>query len=733
VEKTLLKIEGMHCAACAARVENSIKKLDGVKEAAVNLAAGIASIEHLPDQLSVEELIESISHAGYTARVLADIAPESLEEVARLELQQKKRLLFFSAVLSFPFLITMLDNFLNLPLPSLVAEPAVQTALASAVQFVAGAPFYIGSYRSLKGGSANMDVLVAIGTSAAYFYSLAAVFFFPGTPLYFEVSTMLITLILLGKYLEALAKNRTSEAIKNLMRLQPKTAILIRSGLETEVPIYEVEVGDTVIIRPGERIPVDGEITEGSSAVDESMVTGESLPVDKTPGDFVTGGTVNTFGILKVRASRVGKDSALAQIIRIVQEAQGSKAPVQLLADKVAGYFVPVVLTIATATFSYWLWSSGSENLAKSVLNATAVLVVACPCAMGLATPASIMVGTGRGAENGILVKGGEYLEKLHKVDMVFLDKTGTITRGEPELASVLAVKRFAGQEEKILALAAQAEKYSEHPIARAIVKGAVDRISNLDLSREPEEFKAVPGKGVLCRFDGYSLLIGNKRFLEEHGIDISCQQPAIEKLQAAGNTTVLVAIDQQIAGIMGVADTLKEYSQEAVQAIKNLGIEVWMITGDNRQTAMAIASQAGIENVLAEVPAAEKAREVKRLQEKGHIIAMVGDGINDAPALASADVGIAVGTGTDIAVEAANITLMNGDLRKIVPAIQLSRATMRNIKQNLFWAFIYNIIGIPVAAAGMLNPVMAGAAMGLSSVSVVANALRLKRTRLSS
>jgi len=722
-----LKIAGMSCAACVGRVEKSLGRVPGVKEVVVNLATETASVTYWPGEVDASDLVAAVERTGYSARPVCNGEPETGPDP---ELMQRRRLLWFAVILSLPFLLMMVAGILRISLPHWLMAPLTQIILASLVQFIAGAPFYKGAWHALRNGSANMDVLVALGTSAAYFYSLVAVLVLRSAHLYFEVSAILITLILLGKYLEALAKGRTSEAIRKLIGLQPRTARVVRSGAEMEVPIAEVSVGDIVLVRPGERIPVDGEVREGFSAVDESMLTGESLPVDKEPGDTVTGATVNKFGSLKVEATRVGKDSVLAQIVRVVQEAQGSKAPIQRLADVVAGYFVPVVIVIAIATFAYWFWWGLPGNLSRSLLNATAVLVIACPCAMGLATPTSIMVGTGRGAEAGILIRGGEHLERAHAIDTVVLDKTGTITRGQPDLTSFLAAPAFTGREDELLSLVAQVERMSEHPLAQAIVWGAEERLSQIPAA-EARDFQAIPGQGIVATVGGQEILVGSRRLLASRGIDFTPLDKEIEELEQQGNTTVMLAMGQKLAALIGVADTVKEHSREAVKELQQLGIEVWMISGDNFKTARAIAGQVGIENILAEVLPEDKAREIQRLHQQGKVVAMVGDGINDAPALASADEGIAMGTGTDIAMEAADITLMGGDLRQIATAIRLSRATLRNIKQNLFWAFIYNTVGIPVAAAGLLNPVFAGAAMALSSVSVVTNALRLKRVRL--
>ena len=724
-DKVELRIGGMSCAACSARVEKSLSRMPGLKRAGVNLATEIATIEYFPTQIGVKDLIRAIQDTGYDAESWTlDVASAGADE-----LKGRRRMLLFAAVFSLPFVVMMIAELLGLMVPHWLMSPPVQLLLATPVQFIAGFTFYRGAYFALKSGTANMDVLVSLGTSAAYFYSLMASILTPHASLYFEASAVLITLVLLGKYLETVAKGRTSEAIKKLMGLRPRTARVIREGQEIDIPTEQVVVGDLVLVRPGERIPVDGRVTDGYSAVDESMLTGESVPVDKQTGDLVTGATVNKYGVLRVEATRVGRDTMLAQIVRVVEEAQGSKAPIQRLADVVAGYFVPLVLIIAVLTFVSWYWLK-DVSLARALINATAVLVIACPCAMGLATPTSIMVGTGRGAENGVLIRGGEHLERTHKVDTVVLDKTGTITRGEPVLIDVVAVSPFSGQEPAILRWAGQVERMSEHPIAQAIVSGAEERLRDLQ-PVAPEEFTAIPGKGIYARLENRTILIGTRRLLQDYQVDIRSMQGVLDKMELSGKTVVLMAVDGQAAAALGVADTVKEHSREAIQELKNSGLEVWMITGDNRPTAEAIARQVGIENVLAEVLPEDKAREVERLRDQGRVVAMVGDGINDAPALATADVGIAVGTGTDVAMEAADITLMRGDLRAIVTAIRLSGATMRNIRQNLFWAFIYNIIGIPLAAAGFLNPIIAGAAMALSSVSVVSNALRLKRVRL--
>ncbi len=721
-EKAELDIRGMTCAACARRIEKGLARLEGVIRADVNLATERGTVEYYPAALDVAEIVKKVKDLGYDASPRKDRA--NLREA---EIRVQKRRFLIAAFLSAPLLWSMLHmgGPLSVLVPDLLMNGYVQWLLATPVQFYAGWPFYRGAYKNLKNGSANMDVLVALGTSAAYFYSLYLLLT-GGDAFYFETSAIIITLILLGKLLEAVAKGRTSEAIQKLMGLRAKTAVVIRDGREREIPVEEVEKGDLIRVRPGEKIPVDGVVVEGRSAVDESMLTGESIPVDKQPGDEVIGATINKHGTLTFRATKVGKETALAQIIRVVEEAQGAKAPIQRLADRISGVFVPVVVLIAIGTFLLWYLALDPGNIERAVLNLTAVLVIACPCALGLATPTSIMVGTGKGAEVGILFKGGQHVENAHRIDTVVLDKTGTITKGEPEMTDVRPLGNRT--EEELLRLAASAEKPSEHPLAQAIVRGARER------GIEPtaaENFQAVPGKGIEAVVDGRRVLIGTRKWLEENGVDTAAAETAMETLEEQGKTVMLVAADGKPAGWIAVADTVKPTSADAIRELKRMGLQVWMLTGDNERTARAIARQAGIEHIRAEVMPGDKAEEVKRLQAEGRKVAMVGDGINDAPALAVADIGMAIGTGTDVAIETADVTLMRGDLRAIPAAIRLSRLTMRNIKQNLFWAFFYNAVGIPVAAAGYLAPWLAAAAMAFSSVSVVSNSLRLKRVKI--
>lgn len=724
-DKAEFKISGMSCAACSARIEKGLNKLPGVYTATVNLAAEKATVAYSGNDLTIAQIQEKVRDLGYEAHNIADDRESDREKQLRQdEVRQQRFRLILSAVFSFPLLGAMILHSLGVmgKLGDFLMNPYLQFVLATPVQFIAGWPFYRGAWSALKNGSANMDVLVALGTSAAYFYSIASILT-GNHNLYFETSAILITLIILGKLLEATAKGRTSEAIKALMNLQAKTARVIHDGAAQDVPIETVQIGDILLVRPGEKVPVDGIITEGTSTLDESMLTGESIPVDKKAGDEVVGATINKFGAFQFRATKIGKDTVLAQIVRIVEEAQGSKAPIQRFADIVSGYFVPAVVSLAVLTFAGWYFLFDPGNFSRALVNFTAVMVIACPCALGLATPTSIMVGTGKGAENGILIKGAEHLENAHRLTTIVLDKTGTITKGQPEVTDILPAAPFARQD--ILTIAARVEKSSEHPLAQAIVKHAQEQ--NI-ASEVPEQFAAIPGHGVKAVVDGRKVLLGTRRLMGENHVEISSLLGEAEQLEQQGKTVILLAVEQKLAGLIAVADTVKDNSASAVAELQKLGIEVWMITGDNERAAKAIASAIGIHQVLAEVLPEHKAEKIAALKKEGKVVAMVGDGINDAPALATADVGFAIGTGTDVAIAAADITLLRGDLAGVAAAIKLSKATMNNIKQNLFWALAYNTVGIPIAAAGYLSPVLAGTAMAFSSVSVVLNALRLKR-----
>ncbi|AQS59118.1 heavy metal translocating P-type ATPase [Desulforamulus ferrireducens] len=731
-QSTDIKIKGMTCAACSSRVERVLKKLPGVFEASVNLATERAAVVFNPAELTPADLGKAIKEAGYTpvaAEESSDLDREQQER--QREITHQRRMFMLAAIFSLPllaFMVVMLVKGHSAMTLGGIFHPYSQFFFATVIQFGPGWHFYKDAYRSLRGGGANMSVLVALGTSAAYFYSVAATFFgeqIGQTEVYYETGGIIITLVLLGKMLEARAKGRTSEAIRKLMGLRPKTARVLRGGEEREIPIEDVLVGDFLVVRPGEKIPVDGIITEGTSTVDESMLTGESVPIDKQPGDEVIGATINKLGTFTFKATKVGKDTALSQIIRIVEDAQGSKAPIQRMADVISSYFVPAVVVIALLTFASWYFVATPGDLSHALLTATAVLVIACPCALGLATPTSIMVGTGKGAELGILIKGGEHLENTHRLNTVVLDKTGTITYGQPKLTDLLTVGAFAGQEDKVLQLAAAVEKNSEHPLAQAIVEAAGK------LTQTSSDFTAIPGYGVKARVADAEVLLGTGKLMEQHKVDFRPWLEPKETLEGQGKTVMLMAVDGQPAGLLAVADTVKEESAAAIKKLQSMGIEVWMLTGDNERTARTIAEQVGIKNILAEVLPEDKAQKVKELKEQQKVVGMVGDGINDAPALATADVGFAIGTGTDVAMEAADITLMRGNLWGVVDSIALSRATIKNIRQNLFWALFYNTVGIPVAALGLLNPVLAGAAMAFSSVSVVTNALRLKSFKI--
>ncbi|MFK9116045.1 heavy metal translocating P-type ATPase [Peribacillus castrilensis] len=730
-EKKEFAITGMTCAACATRIEKGLNKIDGISKANVNLALENATVEYDPSQTSPIDIIQRVEKLGYGA-IIKDDNKDSVD-YRQKEIQKQKRKFIFSVILSFPLLWAMVSHFSFtsfIYLPDFLMNPWVQMALATPVQFIIGKQFYVGAFKALRNKSANMDVLVALGTSAAYFYSVYQAFISIGNhhmaQLYFETSSILITLIILGKLFEAKAKGRSSEAIKKLMGLQAKTALVIRNGEELEIPLEEVIVGDILLVKPGEKIPVDGEVIEGNSAVDESMLTGESIPVDKSLGDAVIGSTLNKNGFIKMKATKIGRDTALSQIIKVVEDAQGSKAPIQRLADQISGVFVPIVVGIAFLTFLVWLIWVNPGEFTPALEALIAVLVIACPCALGLATPTSIMAGSGRAAEFGILFKGGEHLETTHHIDTVILDKTGTVTNGKPELTDVIVDNGI--NEEEFLSLIGAAEKQSEHPLAEAIVQGIQERGISLSLV---QEFEAIPGYGVKTRVNQKEILVGTRKLMKQYNVDVSKVLTDMEDLEANGKTAMLASIDGKYAGLIAVADTIKDTSKKAIERLKEMDIDVIMITGDNERTAMAIGKQVGIDHIIAEVLPEGKAEEVKKLQATGKKVAMVGDGINDAPALALADIGMAIGTGTDVAMEAADITLIRGDLNSIADAILMSRKTMRNIRQNLFWAFAYNTLGIPIAAIGLLAPWLAGAAMAFSSVSVILNALRLQRVKL--
>ncbi|MBT2625394.1 copper-exporting P-type ATPase CopA [Bacillus sp. ISL-32] len=731
-EKAEFQIAGMTCAACANRIEKRLNKTEGVNSAPVNFALETVAVEYNPKEVTINDLKEAVAKLGYQLERKGEADGETESPLKKEQRKQTARLIF-SAILSFPLLWAMVSHFSFTSfiwVPDIFMNPWMQFALATPVQFVIGWPFYMGAYKALRNKSANMDVLVALGTTAAYVYSLYLTIQSLGAHghtdgLYYETSAILLTLILLGKRFEAKAKGRSSDAIKKLMKLQAKTATVVREGQDLVIPIEEVMTGDLVYVKPGERIPVDGEVTEGRSAVDESMITGESIPVDKSPGDSVTGATMNANGFLKIKAVNVGKDTALSQIIRVVEEAQGSKAPIQRLADQISGIFVPIVLGIALITFLIWYFWASPGDVGEAISKLIAVLVIACPCALGLATPTSIMAGSGRSAEFGILFKGGEHLEKTHRLDTIVLDKTGTVTNGKPVLTDAVAADGF--EETELLRLAAAAETGSEHPLGEAIAAGVKEK--GIDIPKLTR-FEAKIGAGVSAEAAGKAILVGSRRLMESEGVQHEALLSQMSALEGEGKTVMLVSVDGEPAGLIAVADTIKETSREAVKRLMSMGLEVIMMTGDNLKTAEAIAKEAGITRVIAEVRPEQKAEEISRLQQTGSRVAMVGDGINDAPALATADIGMAIGTGTDIAMETADITLIRGDLNSIADAIRMSRLTMKNIKQNLFWALGYNTLGIPIAAFGFLAPWVAGAAMAFSSVSVVLNALRLQRAK---
>jgi Cu+-exporting ATPase len=737
-----LGIKDLHCASCVTFIEEALRKTPGVLEATVNVGTQEATVRYLPEVASVAQIKAAIESNGYKTVPAPSAEPLDKEQQSRQkEYRRLMRKFWFAALISLPVLATAYPQFIpglrNLSIETIRLIWIIDGLLTLPVLLWSGRHFFTGAWSAFKHRAADMNTLIALGTGAAWVYSTVAVFFpglFPhGTaePFY-DVVAVVIALVVLGQALELRAKGRTSEAIKKLLDLQAKTARVIRDGQEIDIPVEEVLVGDIVLVRPGEKVPVDGVIVEGSSAIDESMVTGESMPVEKREGDEVIGATINKTGSFKFEATKVGKDTALAQIVKMVQEAQGSKAPIARLVDVVAGYCVPTVMVIAVFSFVIWFNLGPSPALAFAIVAAVTVLIIACPCALGLATPMSLMVGVGKAAENGVLIRNGEALQMASKLEAIVLDKTGTITKGKPELTDVVVADGFA--EEEVLRLSASVEKGSEHPLGEAIVEGAKGR--GLEIS-DPRDFNAIPGHGVEAKVGDRAVVLGNLRLMRDRGIPLDGLQEQAERLSDEGKTPMYVALDGQAAGIIAVADTVKEDSVEAIQAFKRMGLEVVMITGDNERTAKAIAQQVGIDRVLAEVLPEDKAKNIHLLQAEGKKVAMVGDGINDAPALAQADVGIAIGTGTDVAIEAADVTLVGGSLRGVVLAIQVSKATMRNIKENLLGAFFYNTLGIPVAAGVfyplfgvLLSPLIAGAAMAFSSVTVVSNANRLRRFR---
>lgn len=745
METLHLRLQGMSCASCAANIEQAIQSVPGVVECNVNFGIDQATVKYDAKQTHFDQIAQAVNELGYFVSPIQEAGEEEddAEKTARqAEQLDLKRKILLSGVLSVLLVVGAIRTMTGMsvhPILDWLHNPWVQLLLASPVQFWVGQSFYKGAISAFRHRTADMNTLIALGTTAAYFYSLWATVnpgFFESQGLmpevYYEASAVIITLTLLGRFLENRAKGQTSEAIRKLMGLQPKTARVIRDGQELDIPLAQVIVGDIVVVRPGEKIPVDGEVIAGSSTVDESMITGESLPVTKRPGDEVIGATINKTGSFRFQAIRVGKDTALAQIVKLVQQAQSSKAPIQHLADQVTGWFVPAVIGVAIATFIFWFDLMG--NLTLATIATVGVLIIACPCALGLATPTSVTVGIGKGAENGILIKGAGSLELAHQIQTIVLDKTGTITQGKPGVTDFVTVRGTANHNEiNLLRFAAAVERNSEHPLAEAVVQYAESQIVEKPLP-EAEDFEAIAGSGVQGIVSGKLVQIGTDRWMDELGIETLPLHPHKIAWEDAGKTAVFLAVNGQLEGLIGIADTLKPSSAKAILAMRNMGLEVVMLTGDNRRTAEAIAQQVGIMRILAEVRPDQKADTVKKLQAEGKVVAMVGDGINDAPALAQADVGMAIGTGTDVAIAASDITLISGDLQGIVTAIRLSRATMSNIRQNLFFAFAYNVAGIPLAAGilfpvfgWLLNPIIAGAAMAFSSVSVVTNALRLR------
>ena len=730
MKKINLEIGGMHCQSCVTLIERSLKKLEGVRNAVVNLTTERATVDFDENKLKEEDIVNAIKKGGYKASIIeaGEISADREAKKRKEEIKKLKRLLIFSSIFAIPaFLIGMVFMWIGIEVPY---RNYILFLLATPVQFIAGFSMYKSALGALRNKTANMDTLIAIGTSAAYFYSTYVIFFDPMADQYFEAAAILITFVLLGRYLESIAKGKTSEAIRKLMNLSPKIATVIRNGKELKVKVDDVVVNDIVIVKPGERVPVDGVIIEGESAIDESMITGESMPVEKKKGDAVIGATINKHGSFRFKATKVGANTTLSQIIKLIEDAQGKKAPIQRFADKISAYFVPMVIGIALVAFAVWYFVLGMP-FSFALIIAVSVLVIACPCALGLATPTAIMVGTGKGAEKGILIKGGDALETAHKLYAVVFDKTGTLTIGKPKVTDILAV--HGTSEKEVLRIAASIEKHSEHPLAQAVVLEAKEKnVALIDV----KNFKAIPGHGVEGSIKRRKLIVGKPEYVRKI-CNLRSYDDKIAELEGDGKTVVAVCLNKKILGFLAIADTPREDSINAVKSLQKNQILVYMITGDNKRTAHAIAKQLGIKHIIAEVLPQDKANEVKKLQKKGKV-AMVGDGINDAPALAQADIGIAIGSGTDVAMETGNIVLMNNNTMDVVKAIKLSKMTIKKIKQNMFWALFYNSLGIPVAAGllypftgWLLSPIIAGAAMALSSVSVVVNTLLMKRKEI--
>ncbi len=728
-------IKGLSDSTDAARLEKALQNKEGIVFTQVSIATQRASLRYIPTVINQLEIQSTIKQAGFDTVNLGSNTDDAEAMARQSEIAHQKKLLIIGLVLTIPLFLLSMSRDLGL-LPMAIGHSRwldwLMLALATPVQFYVGGQYYVSAYKALRNKSANMDVLIALGSSVAYFYSLPIVFGLLDGHQYLETAAVIITLICLGKFLEVRAKGRTSEAIKKLLGLQPKTALVVRNGQELEVQVEDVIVGDIVIVKPGAKIPVDGVVIDGNSAVDESMLTGESLPVEKRAGSNVFGATINKTGLFRFEASKIGKETALAQIVKLVEDAQGSKAPIQRLADKVSSIFVPIVIGIALTTFIIWLFipvNPGADIslFTRAMINAVAVLVIACPCALGLATPTAIMVSSGKGAEMGILFRSGEAIERGLSVDTVVLDKTGTITKGQPAVTAIIPLHQGYSEDE-VLRLAASLEKGSEHPLGEALVAEAGNR--NLSLSH-PSQFIAISGKGIQGTIDDKVVFVGNDRLMAQEGIPTEGGIAHMETLQNNANTAILIAVDKQFIGLIGVSDPLKDGSTEAISQLKTMGLEIVMLTGDNKRTAAAIGRTVGITNIVSDVMPGAKTDEIKKLQQAGKIVAMVGDGINDAPSLAQADIGMAIGTGTDVAIAAAPVTLISGDLRNVPRAIKLSQITMRTIKQNMFWAFFYNIILIPVAALGFLNPMFAAGAMAFSSIFVVSNSLRLRKARI--